>query len=271
MRNLPRIAIAGISLFGLTGCQAFQSLETAFFGRSVRPLPHATQSDPVVALEQGRALLRQGHAGLAIDQFLKAKSDPKFAAEAANGLGAAYAKLERYDLARRFFSEAVLLQPDDAKFARNLGRANAALAELRLRALKREATQLMAERGADSSGEQSAERGPIRIVDGKLVKTGVAASSARLQRESSGEIKLVTKDPAADSRGSRISKADANTPPARPSYPVRVVLGPATSPKSERPSAKPSGYPVRISFQDMALASAAEAKTKAASYPTSLR
>lgn len=71
-------------------------------------------------LVTARSRLEDGHLGLAISLFRQAaEADPQSAA-AQNGLGVAYAKLGRPDLARSHFEQAAALAPNNLAYGRNL-------------------------------------------------------------------------------------------------------------------------------------------------------
>lgn len=106
----------------LSGCQSFVSA-LGFGPRDAakRAEAHA----PIFGsdeLERGRAALRAGYPANAIQQFRLAALDPASAAEAFNGLGVAYARLERADLAERYFKMALDLDGTNRRFAANLDR-----------------------------------------------------------------------------------------------------------------------------------------------------
>ena len=73
-------------------------------------------------LEAGRTHLAHGRVTAAIDAFRQARVHRDYAADAANGLAVAYARIGRDDLAERYFREAISLAPENEKFARNLAR-----------------------------------------------------------------------------------------------------------------------------------------------------
>lgn len=73
-------------------------------------------------LEAGRHYLKQDLPTKAIDAFRQASRDPRIAAEAMNGMGVAYTRLGRQDVARTLFLRAVEHDPTDPRFARNLAR-----------------------------------------------------------------------------------------------------------------------------------------------------
>lgn len=112
------IAAIGLSL---AGCGVFRSDEVrASSDMQVDMTGYFAQR-----LEAGRGLLRAGHLTRAIDAFRQASYDPRFAAEATNGMAVAYTKLGREDVARRLFLKAIAAAPEDERFSRNLARLEA--------------------------------------------------------------------------------------------------------------------------------------------------
>lgn len=73
------------------------------------------------ALDEGRALLVAGNAAQAISAFRLALTADPSSVSALNGLGIAYDRLGRRDLARRHFEMALAVAPDAADIAYNLG------------------------------------------------------------------------------------------------------------------------------------------------------
>ena len=84
------------------------------------PAPVAAAAVP--ATDEGRAHLAGGRYGLAIDSFRTALANGEPKAPALNGFGIAYANIGRFDLAQRFFLEAIEADPGDDRYAANLGR-----------------------------------------------------------------------------------------------------------------------------------------------------
>jgi tetratricopeptide (TPR) repeat protein len=73
------------------------------------------------ALAEGRAFLATNNAVQAISAFRQALSADQSSVAALNGLGVAYDRLGRSDLARRHFEQALSLDPEAADIAYNLG------------------------------------------------------------------------------------------------------------------------------------------------------
>lgn len=105
----------------LAGCQG-SALEGWGFAKKKVGSTLGTRAsvDGMIALEEGRAFLRQGHISAAVASFRIARLDRSTAADANNGLGVAYAKLGRMDLADRYFRTAMGLDPSNERYAANL-------------------------------------------------------------------------------------------------------------------------------------------------------
>ena len=104
----------------LGGCQFLGSLHLTHRSQA------AAENDPQLAaasqtyIQAGRDHLRAGRPGLAIDAFNLALSGGEDPAAAYNGLGVAYARIGRSDLAFRFFRKAVNSDPQNPVYVRNL-------------------------------------------------------------------------------------------------------------------------------------------------------
>ena len=77
---------------------------------------------PAFSTQAGRQQLAQGQTGLAIESFRKALANAEPRAPALNGLAVAYSRLGRFDLAQRFFHEAIAADPQDVRYSENLAR-----------------------------------------------------------------------------------------------------------------------------------------------------
>ena len=104
----------------LGGCQFLGSLHLT------HRAPAAAAGDTQMAsasqsyIHAGREHLRAGRPGLALDAFNLALAGGEDPAAAYNGLGVAYARIGRSDLAYRFFHKAVMSDPLNPVYARNL-------------------------------------------------------------------------------------------------------------------------------------------------------
>lgn len=216
----PIVLLAAAGL--LAGCQGSPLKGWNF----ARPKPASTLTSSTVSgpqvLEEGRAELREGKISAAAASFRLAMLDPATAADANNGLAVVYARLGRLDLAERYFTAAVALQPENSRFAANL---------LRLqfdRALRQPAvTQVasMATSDADRARERSAAARPHRVSDGffhlrTIENLGPAPAMSVDYRRRVARIELP--QPAAG-EGAQPT-ADPGTPPASGPKPRLIVL-----------------------------------------------
>lgn len=150
-----KILISGTALVMLSGCQSVLT-KIGFQGsHSVDSSAMASASDGT-RLELGLAALRNGSPGNAIYHFERAVLDPSAAADAFNGMGVAYAQLGRIDLAERFFTTAIMIEPSDARFARNLQRLQQAdeARTTQLAAVDEEGTSSVVQAGSISDQDE---------------------------------------------------------------------------------------------------------------------
>jgi tetratricopeptide (TPR) repeat protein len=105
----------------LGACQVFHGIHFAQIisigKRNHAPAPALAAGS---STEAGRAQLADGRPGLAIASFQRALTNGEQVAPALNGLGVAYARLDRDDLAERFFREAMAVDPANSRYSENL-------------------------------------------------------------------------------------------------------------------------------------------------------
>lgn len=131
-RNSAKIVLAAMFTVPLGACNALHGLHlfshNVHRAKSVQPAQaaNADYAPPVYApsiapeTQSGRALLANGLPGSAIDSFVRALSSGEPVAPAVNGLGIAYARLGRLDLARRYFERAIAEDPGNDHYQDNL-------------------------------------------------------------------------------------------------------------------------------------------------------
>lgn len=103
----------------LGGCTVFHKLG---FGHP-RPVEQASVANPTEVpslTAAGRKQLDSGNLGLAIEAFQQALGRGEPPAPALNGLGVAYARLGRADMADQLFRQAMAEDPANEKYAANL-------------------------------------------------------------------------------------------------------------------------------------------------------
>ena len=275
-----RFATCAAVAMSLSGCQGIWN--TLGFGGPKDEIRRADASQPLFGaeeLEQGRLALKADHPARAIQMFRLAAMDEKSAPDAFNGLGVAYAKLGRADLAERYFQMAVSLDSSNPKFAANLDRfynsrlgtsARAlAMREQQAQAVLAKAADAAAEQGLLAPVEQAAverrgavtlERAPVRItrtsgnelriatqqnvnVARGSVPTMAARHSSTVQAEDGASTPTGEKTPSV-AKSSRISMVGAAN--GTQSYPARISLG---RPDSQGQTALRSrSYPLRIAL-----------------------
>lgn len=116
-----RVAAAACVL-SLSGCGLMGSLGLAHNGPKTAKQSEAGARMAQSATDEGREHLRANRPGKAIESFNLALFNGEEPAAAYNGLGVAYARLGRNDLAFRFFKKANASDPDNPVYAGNLVR-----------------------------------------------------------------------------------------------------------------------------------------------------
>jgi len=191
-----RIAAACIAVAPLLlgGCTFFHKLG---FGHP-RPAEQASRTEPALPAGSeelftaaGRAALDTGNLGRAIEAFQQAIGTGEPRGPALNGLGVAYARLGRADVADELFRQAMAEDPTRQEFAANL-----ALLEQSQKSLEAPDGALSAER-ADADAPASAPA-PVAIAvvapaevapaDGRLVQVAPRQFAIRTFRPQPGAI-----------------------------------------------------------------------------------
>lgn len=164
-------------LVSLGGCQFFGKLNLAGNGSQQQKAGKAQRAAPTM-LAEGREHLRSNRTGQAIESFNLALAMGEDPAAAYNGLGVAYAKMGRNDLAYRFFKKANTSDPDNPVYAANLIRLvdSPAFALNQIDRAPAAASAPMVERPVTASASAAAPRQP-----------------GKLYREGRGQISLVTR------------------------------------------------------------------------------
>jgi tetratricopeptide (TPR) repeat protein len=170
----------------LGACNSFLGLHLARHARN--PDPVAAEASQVgatqtagPATEAGRRQLADGQTGLAIESFQKALSDGEPIAPAVNGLGVAYARLGRFELALQCFQQALAADPADARYQENIAR------------LMRSPTFAMRHDGDLVTAALKAEQEAGGV--GPAQASNELPAIGRIQRVSRGEVRIVTVAP----------------------------------------------------------------------------
>jgi len=284
MKTAIRLTTCVIAAFALSGCQGFVD-KFSFGGKGAQRAEASAAVFGNDELENGRAALKAGYPAAAIQQFRMAALNEDVAADAFNGLGVAYAKLGRADLAERYFKMAVSLDGSNPKFAANLDRFyNSALGNS-VRALamrKKEAEAQLAAVAADAEARGLLD--PVAVTDRRGAVT-LERPAVNLTRTSGRELMIATRTggsgnqkegtlPTVAIRNPAAVQADSASPdaatdtadkkeerasgPARismlgsvgaaESYPVRIKLAKPNAQGTTRPSVRTTArsYPLRI-------------------------
>lgn len=235
--TIPMKQIAAVAALSLTlpGCSAlFGSGNFARHGgqESPKEAPQlASQERPSVLTNMGRRALDQGRTGLAIEAFRRALAGGEEPAAAHNGLGVAYARIGRVDLAQRYFEQAATIDPANARYQANLARLIASPLFARRHDGDR-AEALLAQAEKTREVEEAARQ---------------AAAPGRLQRVGANQFFIQTAAPAATGQPVRTAMVVTRAK-ARPAAPEPAAD--AATPAEPAAEAKPT--PRTIEFKPAA-------------------
>ena len=244
MRSLFKVSVMLFATAALSGC-------ASIFGHAFadRTAPEAAPVQPAggnVELAAARQAMDAGMTAEAIDHFRAAQMDPDALPAASNGLGVAYARLGRLDLADRYFRIAVALDPANERFAANMLRLQDAYALAR--ASDTQTTQVTQATVAPAPEKLAVanEPGTIeRISRGEVHVRSFAATAA-------APIAVVASRDAVPAPAVDKVEGKAETVAAPASYPVRIDLSSPTRAARGRPIA--AAYPQRIDLAKVAVA-----------------
>ena len=173
MKRIARLSCVAACAAMLGGCQSFPLTSWMFKGdRADRSEQRQLAANSGGALEEGRAALQEGNLSAAVASFRVAQLDRATRADASNGLGVAYAKLGRPDLAERYFQAAITADPENTRFVANL---------LRLQ------QQSLAARRANADAALAAAQ-PV-----PAVRESAEMLAGNVERISRGEVRIVTR------------------------------------------------------------------------------
>lgn len=242
-----KMATCVVAVIGLSGCQSV--LNTLGFNSSASSRPALANVIGEPDLVAGQEALRAGNISQAIASFRLAMLDPGSQADASNGLGIAYARLGRADLAERYFLQATEIEPKAEKYAANLMRfyesdlartAQAKALRVQQAALAR-ADDQSAGAPADLAQAPAAAvaRGPIMLRDrsNDEGRSGAAQVAKQQSRSPRGVIQIVQRNRGSAELGTFASGQMTETVSKdQPS----MIVG----------SRKTAGYPIRIDIDD---------------------
>lgn len=247
MKTTSTIALTLALGMTLSGCQGLFGPRSAHV-QDTEDARVAMQEQALhPALDQGRQLLQAGRTAQAIELLRVAQRDPASMADASNGLGVAYAKLGRHDLADRYFRMAMALKPEDARFAANMLRLQR---DHKLAVRRNEEAERLAQRAEEERLAAQAARDAVpgrieRLSRGQVsIRTQALPQMAAPKMEVLAMRSSATKAPtpaepeqsdeapvAEEAKGYPLTIDFTRTPsgksiaPAKREYPVRVYIG----------------------------------------------
>lgn len=247
-----------VAALALSGCQSF--VDSLGFGpRKAAQTEQLADVFGSEELERGQAALKAGHVMQAIEQFRMAALNEKHAPDAFNGLGVAYARLGRADLAERYFRTAVTLDSANPKFAGNLARFyETPLGASALAAREREAAAMLAQAEQTAEAEQLAA---AEVAATPPSAVTIERPAVQVARGSNREVRI-----AAAPEARPVATRSAAAPAPRPAPASRVTLvGRADQPAA--PAAQAAKGPVRISISRGGGAGRWTPRPRTAAYP----
>jgi tetratricopeptide (TPR) repeat protein len=168
------LILVGMALIG--GCQSIGGIH---FSNRIELDRTTAERNKTLFTQQGAALLRAGNIGQAVEAYNLALATGEEPAPAYNGLGVAYARLGRPDLAYRFFKKATMGAPEDLVFARNLARLM-------------DSPQFAAEMAKRSERNKAVEQAAVLPSVQSASAQPVVHQRGRLYRDSNRQVSLIT-------------------------------------------------------------------------------
>ena len=247
MHKISRTVLLIAGAMSVAGCQSILA-PLGLANRADRQQPAFGATD----LVEGREALAANLPGKAIPAFQRATLNPETEAAAYNGLGVAYARLQRGDLAERYFRLANALDRENETYATNLVMFYASDLAVSTRALA----------ARESETEQALAAAIVEPVEEVRDVRTVANATITIERpvtrlsQTAGRELLVSAEARAEprARDAQVAVADLpsvsgapQTDAAAPPYPIRIDIG------GKVPKAAPRAtYPIRIALPTVA-------------------
>lgn len=127
-----RIVVLSSVTLALSGCGLMKKLGLMHGPRTAKASVQVASADTLTQI--GRSQLDENNPGLAAKSFEQALAAGEKPAPAFNGLGVAYAKMGRTDLAARYFGLAAKADPENERYRANLATLHQHTQMARLRA-----------------------------------------------------------------------------------------------------------------------------------------
>jgi tetratricopeptide (TPR) repeat protein len=219
--TLARLAVSVALIPALCGCALLGIGRNEPRVTALSTLPMGAEA--FVRFEEGRSMLDAGQNAAAIGAFSEARMEPSLLAASLNGMGVAYARLGRIDLAERYFEQAVATAPEDRRFAANLAQAQGSLMAAR-RVLQ--APQVAAAAPVAESWTVRAGSGVVHLQTqvNRQSRITVAPPQQRLARIDAARIELSTALAETPRAGPQVRVRVAQAPRQGQSYPIRIAL-----------------------------------------------
>jgi len=234
--NLRTAIALGMGAVLVAGCQSATRIGGVKVQLRDADLARQAQADyGGQQLEAGRQALDSGDVSAAIAAFRNAKYAPEHAPAAFNGLAVAYSMLGRADLAERYFRQAIVLAPEEARYQANLARFYRQAPKIPVSPDARPAAAPLQAAAPARSSPVTVQYAPVRVAEG----VHALRPENRMVRVSANEVRIGPADAAP--RGPSRALAWAESPRQSGAYPVRVPLRTTGSERSAAPA-----YPVRV-------------------------
>jgi tetratricopeptide (TPR) repeat protein len=190
-----RIAVVVALSVALPGCSSIMGMRLFAHASPHHDRAPGRSVAAIAFTDEGRKHLDAGETDKAIQAFQLALAASEPQAPAYNGLGVAYARLERGDQARHYFEMAIALAPDDQRFMANLDRLrqSSAYAEANAPVVTAvaELPPVAASRATDQPTIAASVKSVLDLAQAAPVSRG------RLHREGRNEFFIRTVDPMA--------------------------------------------------------------------------
>ncbi|MGV3512823.1 MAG: hypothetical protein ACO1OX_12565 [Novosphingobium sp.] len=133
------LMVAPVAL-SLSGCGVMKKLGIFHGPRTAKAAVQVASADALTQI--GRSQLDENNPGLAAKSFEQALAAGEKPAPAFNGLGVAYARMGRADLAARYFGLAAKADPENERYSANLATLHKSTQMARLRAPDPQSTKV---------------------------------------------------------------------------------------------------------------------------------
>lgn len=189
MKHPVALGLIVAAALPLSGCALFKGKSARFDGKEATSLAAAEEAGSYFT-QLGRRELGAGRTGLALEAFNRALSAGEEAAPALNGMGVAYARIGRYEVAYRLFAQAASQDPDNAKYAANLARLTASPAFAQRREADMAAEMIRLAQMPNSNGARAEAGFALVALPAGEHPAAVTALRSRLERVAPGEFRI---------------------------------------------------------------------------------